>query len=161
MSCFAVLLSLGAISAVENATTCPKDTAVPLLRAYLREPYYDHFYTTNAAEMQRAVTTLHYKAEGQTGLVFGFQAPVLSHIPPHWLGYKDEGIVGYIYPKEMCCSVPLYRLYHDKPVRDHLYTEDSKEIDSAKRLGYTYEGIAGYILPVGSWYVGFVQLAAG
>ncbi|PBK67484.1 hypothetical protein ARMSODRAFT_1086007 [Armillaria solidipes] len=170
VSCIAVFLSLGVVSANENATTCPKDTAIPLLRAYLGEPYYDHFYTTNATEMQHAVTALPYRQEGSPGLVFGFQAPgtvpfyrtyhptVYDHFYTtslnerdnaiKGLGYKDEGIVGYIYTKEMCCSVPLYRLYYDKPVWDHFYTADPKGVTSAQGLGYKLEGIAGYILPI-------------
>ncbi|KAK0192672.1 hypothetical protein F5146DRAFT_514449 [Armillaria mellea] len=173
VSCITFFLSLGAaVSAIENATTCPKDKAIPLLRAYLGEPYYDHFYTTDDAEMHYAVTALSYKQEGSPGRVFGFQAPgTISFyrtyqptVDDHFyttdlnerdnaingLGYSNEGVVGYIYPKEMCCSVPLYRLYYDKPVWDHFYTPDPKEVASAKGLGYTLEGIAGYILPVGS-----------
>ncbi|KAK0238064.1 hypothetical protein EDD85DRAFT_952230 [Armillaria nabsnona] len=148
VSCIAVFLSLGVVSANENATACPKNTAIPLLRAYLGEPYYDHFYTTDAAEMQHAVTALPYRQEGSPGLVFGFQAPgtvpfyrtyhptVYDHFYTtnlserdraiNVLGYSNEGIVGYIYPKEMCCSVPLYRLYHDKPVWDHFLHPGSK-----------------------------------
>ncbi|KAK0452300.1 hypothetical protein EV421DRAFT_1730971 [Armillaria borealis] len=167
VSCIAAFLSLSVVSATKNATICP--TAIPLLRAYLGEPYYDHFYTTDAAEMQNAVTALSYSAEGSPGRVFGFQSPgtvpfyrtynptVYDHFYTtslserdnaiNELGYSNEGIVGYIYTLELCYTVPLYRLYYDRPVWDHFYTSDPNERDTAQALGYTYEGIAGYILP--------------
>ncbi len=151
----------------QNATTSPNGIAIPLLRAYAGAPYYDHFYTTDAAEMQRAVTGS-YREEGHAGLVYAFQAPgtvpfyrtysptLYNHFytTALWerntainnLGYKDEGIVAYIYPTEMCGSVPFHRLFIGAQ-SDDFYTADVKEVASVAGGGYKYEVIAGYILP--------------
>ncbi|MBS1620966.1 MAG: hypothetical protein JST10_09810 [Bacteroidetes bacterium] len=55
-------------------------TAVPLYR--LVDPYGYHFYTTNEAEKNATIKDL---------------------------GYKDEGIIGYVFPQKVLGSVPLYR----------------------------------------------------
>ncbi|KIM36035.1 hypothetical protein M413DRAFT_428128, partial [Hebeloma cylindrosporum] len=44
-------------------------------------------------------------------------------------------------------AVPLYRAY-SQDARDHFYTTDKAEMDRAtSSLGYTAEGITGYIFP--------------
>lgn len=55
-------------------------TAIPLYR--LSDPYGYHFYTTNEAERNATIKDL---------------------------GYKDEGIIGYVFPQKVLGSVPLYR----------------------------------------------------
>ncbi|KAF5376078.1 hypothetical protein D9615_007723 [Tricholomella constricta] len=148
--------------------TCgdPK-TALPLLRAW-NGGIVDHFYTTNAAEMQRAVSSLGYVAEGTTGYVFSKQqtgtVPFFRLYHPgvrnHFyttnaaerdnavnrLGYASEGVVGYVYPNTACGGLPLYRSYHGGG-QDHFYTMSAAERDSAKGGGWAYEGIAAYTFP--------------
>ena len=46
-----------------------RKNVVPLLRAYSADGS-DHFYTTDAAEMENAVTKLGYNSEGTTGFIF-------------------------------------------------------------------------------------------
>lgn len=58
----------------------PVITAIPLYR--LVDPYGYHFYTTNEAEKSATIKDL---------------------------GYKDEGILGYVFPQKVLGSVPLYR----------------------------------------------------
>lgn len=65
-------------------------------------------------------------------------------------GYVIEDMLMYIYPTQLCGSVPIYRLYYAAGT-DHFYTLSAAERDSAEALGYTYEGIAGYVFePTGN-----------
>jgi len=62
------------------------------------------------------------------------------------LGYSAEGISGYIYPNQICNSIPLYRAYSGGAT-DHFYTTDFNEWQNAvNNLGYSAEGVTGYIL---------------
>ncbi|PBK89934.1 hypothetical protein ARMGADRAFT_1032998 [Armillaria gallica] len=164
VSCIAVFLSLGLVSAAENATTCPKDQAVSLLRAYAGKPYWHHFYT-DTAEMNGVVTTPGPYTEelspapGTVPFYRTYNPILISHFLTtdlnerdhaiNMLGYEDGGISGYIYPSDFGCSVPLYRLHYGNLEYDYFYTSDAGERDSAvKDLGFNYELIVGYILPL-------------
>ncbi|ABK14965.1 hypothetical protein Mthe_1183 [Methanothrix thermoacetophila PT] len=78
--------------------------------------YGDHFYTTSYPEVQFANS----------------------------IGYRYEGIAGYIYPSNQDGTIPLYRMYG---YGDHFYTTSYPEVQFANSIGYRYEGIAGYIYP--------------
>ncbi|KAF8152594.1 hypothetical protein B0H34DRAFT_800993 [Crassisporium funariophilum] len=144
----------------------PRNT-VPLLRAY--KPGTDHFYTTDAAEMTRATSSLGYIDEGTTGYVFANQEPqtvplyrtysnaALDHFYTadlnernnaiSNLGYSDEGVVGYVYSNTNCGALPLFREYSNAQT-DHFYTMSAAERDNASsNLRYTQEGISGFIFP--------------
>ncbi|KAF9492646.1 hypothetical protein BDN71DRAFT_1396439, partial [Pleurotus eryngii] len=136
--------------------------AVFLQRAYRT---YDHFYTTNTAEMTNAVTKLHFRKEGHQGRVFTYSVKdtvplfrLYSHgADDHFyttsaperdnaagrLGYKNEGVAGHLYAKQICGSVPFYRLYSPH-AKDHFYTTSLHEANAS---GYQKEGIVGYVLP--------------
>ncbi|KAJ6458261.1 hypothetical protein C8R45DRAFT_913332 [Mycena sanguinolenta] len=63
------------------------------------------------------------------------------------IGYRDDGITAYIYPTQICGSVPYYRLY-DSAATEHFYTVS--EADQQSHLaagGWSDEGIVGYVLP--------------
>ncbi|KAJ7199848.1 hypothetical protein GGX14DRAFT_661279, partial [Mycena pura] len=61
------------------------------------------------------------------------------------LGFRDEGIQGYIYPTQICGSVPYYRLY--KPaLTEHFYTVSETQQQSMVAAGWTDQGIMGYVL---------------
>ncbi|KAG6808324.1 hypothetical protein H0H92_004524 [Tricholoma furcatifolium] len=143
-------------------------TMLPFLRAW-NAALVDHFYTTNAAEMQNAVTNLGYVSEGTTGYIFSSQQPATvafyrlynPTVNDHFyttsaserdnaiqnLGYNSEGTAGFIYPTNTTCSgLPLYRSYNG-PGTDHFYTMSAAERDSAAAGGWAYEGIAGYMFP--------------
>ena len=63
------------------------------------------------------------------------------------LGYRYEGITAYVYPTQLCNSVPLFRTYNAK-VGDHFYTTSAPERDNAiTRLNFVDEGIVGYVNP--------------
>ena len=79
---------------------------------------HDHLYTTNASE--------HSTATG--------------------MGYKDEGIAGYLASSQVSGTQPLYRL--SKPAGSgliHLYTTDNGERQSAISQGFKEDGPLGYI----------------
>ncbi|RDB19011.1 hypothetical protein Hypma_014368 [Hypsizygus marmoreus] len=142
-------------------------TAVPLYRAWNGQSA-DHFYTTNADEVQNAVTRLGYTAEGITGYVFSKKQPATVPLYRLWqgsvsdhfyttsaperdnaisrLGYVSEGVVGWVYPNTKCGLLALYRSYNG-PGTDHFYTMSAAEKDNAVNGGWTYEGVAGYIFP--------------
>lgn len=52
----------------------------------------DHLYTANQSEAGNAITNL---------------------------GYADQGTSAYVYPTQVCRSVPLYRLYSSSHTDEH------------------------------------------
>lgn len=54
----------------------------------------------------------------------------------------------------------LHRLYHPR-THDHFYTASDGELVNAGRLGYSYEGIAGYIFQVADNAPGHILRASG
>ncbi|KAJ7627980.1 hypothetical protein DFH06DRAFT_1006585, partial [Mycena polygramma] len=79
----------------------------------------DHFFTTNSTEASNAAATGGY---------------VLEDLAPM-----------FIYPTQVCGSVPLYRSYSSAKT-DHFYTTSQSEQDTLQ--GYNFELIAGYVLPL-------------
>ncbi|KAJ7702823.1 hypothetical protein B0H17DRAFT_923215, partial [Mycena rosella] len=63
-------------------------------------------------------------------------------------GYVDTGIAGYIYPSQICGSVPFYRLFTTTAtVTEHFYTINATYRATLVASGaWTDEGIAGYVL---------------
>jgi len=82
---------------------------------------HDHLYTTNPSEHSSATT----------------------------MGYKDEGIAGYLASSQISGTQPLYRLSKPAPAGVggliHLYTSDNNERQSALSQGYKEDGPLGYI----------------
>ncbi|KAJ8508941.1 hypothetical protein ONZ45_g8831 [Pleurotus djamor] len=133
-------------------------------------PPHDHFYTTNAVEWNNAANLLGYTREGVTGKVFPGKASGTIPLYRLWslgagdhfyttnnqeaenakgLGYVREGIAGWVFPSAVCGSIPLYRTYSPSGT-DHFHTTDFNEKNNAvRRLGYTDEGVAGYVLLCG------------
>ncbi|KAG1763729.1 hypothetical protein EV702DRAFT_164667 [Suillus placidus] len=149
------------------AGCCDPGLAVGFLRAY-QPTYVDHFYTTDVSEMNNAITNLGYNSEGVAANVFPNQGP--STIPLYRMynpqvidhlyttsypevqnaaanGYNYEEIAAYVYDTNICGSIALYRLYSSAGT-DHFYTTSASEANNAvAQLGYTMEGVAGYVLP--------------
>ncbi|KAJ2911524.1 hypothetical protein MD484_g8888, partial [Candolleomyces efflorescens] len=63
-------------------------------------------------------------------------------------GYTYEGVAGYLYTStsaQSCGGRPFYRLYSSR-ASDHFYTtSDDEKIRSIVNLGFTDEGVAGYL----------------
>lgn len=96
----------------------PVASTVGFYRLYDAE-HVDHFYTTNETEADELI---------RRGV------------------YVNRGYVGYIYTSAVCGALPLYRLY-DTTEYDHFYTTSEYEREYWAKHGYTYQDIAGYILP--------------
>ncbi|KAF4597996.1 hypothetical protein EYR40_006348 [Pleurotus pulmonarius] len=92
-----------------------KISTVPLFRLY-NKSIQDHFYTINEAERQEKKQQ----------------------------GYKDSGVVGYVYASPICGSTPWYRMYNSK-LQDHYYTPDLNQRNDALARGYVDQAIAGYV----------------
>lgn len=61
-------------------------------------------------------------------------------------GWKYEGIIGYVFPKKVNDTVPLYRLLKSEfGGTNHFYTVDMNEANNAIQGGWIAEGIAGYV----------------
>ncbi|KAJ7802491.1 hypothetical protein B0H14DRAFT_2892134 [Mycena olivaceomarginata] len=61
-------------------------------------------------------------------------------------GFTDFMTVGYIYPTQVCGTVPLYRLHFVAANADYMYTTSAAERDNAVlNLRFIYEGVAGYV----------------
>ncbi|KAJ7269559.1 hypothetical protein C8J57DRAFT_1606947 [Mycena rebaudengoi] len=101
----------------------PEPSTVPLF-CLLNTVSTAFFYTTSETERDAARTTR---------------------------GFSDFDTAGYIYPSQVCGSVPLYRLHFVAANSDYIYTTSTAERDDAvNNKGFTYEGIAGYVLTLES-----------
>ena len=59
----------------------------------------------------------------------------------------DQGTAAYVYPEQVCGSIPLYGLFNSN-ITDHFYTTNETEREDAiANLGYADQGIACYVLP--------------
>lgn len=101
----------------------PSAYTLPLYRLH-NPAIADHLYTTSATERDDAIRNL---------------------------GYVDEGVACLVFRRtnDVARIHPLYRLHHAQNT-DHLYTMSDDERDMAIRhLGFVFEGVAGYVYPVG------------
>jgi len=92
--------------------------ATALYRLY-HPTQQDHFYTTSPTEKNYAIS----------------------------LGYRDEGMEGYVASYQTCGTLPIYRLVNSRG--DHFYTiSESEKINAEIQYGYQFEQIAGYAFDV-------------
>ncbi|KAE9392837.1 hypothetical protein BT96DRAFT_924487 [Gymnopus androsaceus JB14] len=157
---------LAPVSATTSSCATTTD-AVPLLRTY-SSIGTDHFYTTNATEMNDVAIALDaYSFEGDATFLWATQetntVPLYrmfnQNVTDHFYtidanevnealggGYAFDTsthIAGYVYPYSICGASPIYRLYSSS-ASDHFYTMSYTESLSAS--GYVIEGIAGFAL---------------
>ncbi|KAF7351631.1 hypothetical protein MSAN_01595700 [Mycena sanguinolenta] len=72
-------------------------------------------------------------------------------------GWQNWTTAGYIYPSQICGSVPLYRLHYIAANTNYIYTTSTTTRDDAiLNQGFTYEGIAGYVMQLSSFLTGAV-----
>ncbi|TFY75933.1 hypothetical protein EWM64_g8079 [Hericium alpestre] len=113
-----------------QADCADPNAAVALLRA-LNPTSDDHFYTTNATEMEAFLAND---------------------------GYSAQGITAFVFPTQFGTTVPLYRLFNPSMV-DHFYTiSESSRDAAASQHGYVYEGIQTYVYPPTDQVCGSVVL---
>lgn len=99
----------------------------------------EHFYTANKAERDSAINNLKGYTRADKYAWEEYKATSFY--------FADEGSEGYLSPKEVPGTVPLYRLYKDGP--KHFYTADAAEKDKAiSQYGYKLENIVGYVSAV-------------
>ncbi|KDQ25104.1 hypothetical protein PLEOSDRAFT_1108009 [Pleurotus ostreatus PC15] len=148
---------------------CPDERrSVRLLRGYSPSAS-DNFYTTDANEMANAINNFGYIDQGYAARIYPNQerytSPIYrlwnSHIGDHFYTtnrdevddyirrhYTYENTPGFIFSTQICKSIPMYRL-HNVQQTDHFYTTSAKDrFYYVQNLGYQYEGIIGYVLPV-------------
>ena len=141
--------------------TCPDPTqTVPFYRVYDASAT-NHWYGTDVSGVTTRIASDNFVLESVAAQVYETQ--VVSTVPLYWIhdgstaatdnyyttdttevtaGQINEGIVAYIFPSEICGSVPFYRL---KSSVDNFHTTSASERDSAVASGYTYVGITGYV----------------
>jgi hypothetical protein len=65
---------------------------------------------------------------------------------PTLSGFGPVGIIGYVYPTQICGSVPLHATTGPG---DHWYTTDLIELNGiVGQTGWTDDGIAAYVVPL-------------
>jgi hypothetical protein len=65
------------------------------------------------------------------------------------IGWQQEGIAQYVFPRQALGTVPLYRLYLNAFGGLHLWTTDIVERDYLMTsAGWVYEGVAAYVIPL-------------
>ncbi|KAJ7587509.1 hypothetical protein C8J56DRAFT_786335 [Mycena floridula] len=166
--CVVPCLNVNAVLKVHKQvrTDCGDPTnTVPLYRAYAAS-VTNHFYSTDVDAINICIgnDADEFLLEGVAAQVYEMQEG--STVPLFWLhdssaandniyttstekatlvnqGLTDEGTIAYIYPSQICDSVPFYRLY--KPGVDNFHTTSISERDDAVASGYTFVGITGYV----------------
>ncbi|KAF9459768.1 hypothetical protein BDZ94DRAFT_1224323 [Collybia nuda] len=128
----------------------------------------DHFYTTNASEIQQLTDFYGYESEGtSTGFIFLTEQPdtvplfrlyslgaadhmyttstqVRDHAVKR-LGYFVEGILGFVYTEDGPGRLPFFGLHNPNRI-DHYYTTSADQRDDAAKNGWNVEGGVGYLL---------------
>ncbi|KAF8805018.1 hypothetical protein BYT27DRAFT_7258607 [Phlegmacium glaucopus] len=80
--------------------------------------------------------------------------------PPTFPGFDNKGIIAYVYPTQICGSVPLYAA--SLAIGDHWYTTNLADRDALVSLGsgWTNAGIAAYVLPANGMFILLIQSEA-
>ena len=146
---------------------------IPLLRAYSRSATA-YFYTTNATEMDDFINGPdQYISEGVAAQILPADTQAPTAIPLFRLydanstdyfytanatvrdqelstgKYVSQGVTGYVYPQQVCGTVPLYRVHLlANHINSDFYTTDEAEVeDFVDNLGYINHGVTGYVNP--------------
>jgi titin len=104
-------------------------------------PVYDGYKTVEVIEFWRW-----WKADDNDYVYTICPSDIAHHMAERW----SHSYTGwYISPVQVPPLIPLYRLWNSSS-HDHLFSVDINEVrHAASSQGYTYEGIAGYVAPLG------------
>ena len=156
-----------------SAPQAPSGSLVIRYRLY-SPGTFEHLYTTDFNEYSVLPACCAWQAEGAIYKVFNGPAsfggvpgvPYYRLYNPfsfqhHWttdanennvlptVGWRQEGIDGYILPSAVSGAIPLYRLYLNAQGGLHLWTTDANERNVlVATAGWVDEGIAGYVVPL-------------
>lgn len=142
-------------------------TLVPYYRLY-NSSTSSHFYTQDSAEytylesvgwtqegagfyIYDSVTTLDnvttkpwYRLYNLNSKVHFWTLSATEYASLGNLGWRQEGIAGYLFDSQVRGSTSLYRLYNESTGKHH-WTKDSNEYGILVGLGWKSEGVAGYV----------------
>ena len=117
----------------------------------------EHLFTNNVPEStccgytleNPAAFYLYSASQPGTALVYRCDQPSIGrHFITTSSTCEGAGVVdftiGYMATTATCGAVPLYRLYKAS-IKDHMFTTDAAERDSALATGYVSEGTVGYV----------------
>ncbi len=145
-----------------GATSVETDVPAPMHR-YWNVQIFDHFYTTNWAELgagnaawayESVAFRVHLQAvAGTIPLYRYFNAQVGDHmyttdfgeLGAGRFGWLYEGVAGYVHGQPATNTVPLYR-YWNATGSDHFYTTDWNDLGNGK-FGWVFENIACHVHP--------------
>ncbi|KAJ6586537.1 hypothetical protein DFH09DRAFT_910690, partial [Mycena vulgaris] len=144
---------------------------VPLFQMY-NAAVTVHFYTAEDSKVTATIQEGTYAFNGVAAMIFPtlepFTVPFFSLINARTTsffyttnatersnalaaGYSDYATTGYIYPTQVCGSVPLYRAHFIGANTDYIYTTSVTERDNAiVNQRFVDEGIAGYVIELAS-----------
>lgn len=142
------------IAEPEVPVSLPK---VPLHRLYSPRSG-EHYYTTKAAELDKAVRVLGYNYENLAAHILPSQA---EHTVPLYRVRKDkkhvyttnvaelaeasaQSVVGYVHETLQTGTFPFYRLFNPQSA-DRLFTTSIDEKQSLLKVGWQDEGVACYV----------------
>ena len=150
------------IPVVRKAEVPPyNELRVPLHRLYSPRSG-EHYYTTKAAELDKAVRVYGYNYENLAAHILSSQ--VDDTVPLYRIRQGKRhlyttnlaesirastdgsapGIVGYVHPTEQYGTLPFFRLFNAKS-GDRLFTTSIDEKYSLQKVGWQDEGIACYV----------------
>jgi hypothetical protein len=150
------------LRALLGSTGLETDVPAPMHR-YWNVQIFDHFYTTNWAELgggdaawayESVAFRVHLSAvPGTIPLYRYFNAQVGDHmyttdfaqLGPGRFGWLYEGVAGYVHGQPTANTVPLYG-YWNAVGTDHLYTTDWNDLGNGK-FGWVFEAIVCYVHP--------------
>ncbi|KAJ7175031.1 hypothetical protein C8R43DRAFT_873285, partial [Mycena crocata] len=144
---------------------------VPFYRSY-NSAQIDHWYTPDVAQIN-VFDCGGWVLQGVTGLAFVTQAPGTTPFFRVWNGAVGDNFyttstterdaalrngyvvdatsvpVTYIYPNQICGSIPLFRLFSSSGQDNFYTTSQAERVDFVANRGYADVSIAGYVLPLG------------
>ncbi|KAJ7336748.1 hypothetical protein DFH08DRAFT_964710 [Mycena albidolilacea] len=103
-------------------------------------PFY-HIYSRTATDNYYTISTTERDAALKNG----------------YINVTNGDPLTYIYPTQVCGSVPFYKLYNPTKLDNFYTTSESERLDFIASQGYIDVEIAGYVLPATPFHTLFGQ----